>query len=365
MKKTNIGIITIAIVLIAGVALFATGSLNQLIGGNETVTDLANRTVTIPANIANKSVVSTSSPLTSLIYMIAPNKLAALSSNFTDKQKYVKDEYKQLPSIGAWTGSKNSGNDEALLALHPALIITSPKIRDGKIVQSDLDLITNKFSTIPIVAIPETANLTNIDKTYDFLGKILHAEDSANKLKNTLHKYLELGKKNAEKTKDNPTKVYYASSEDGLSTSPPGSEHTQILDIIGAKNVADVNLSTQSTQVNIEQVIQWNPEVIITSNKNFFKSVYDNAAWANIDAVKNKKVYLAPSDPYNWFDMPPGSNLIIGIPWALKVVYPDQNKDLNLKTEVKDFYSNFYHYDISENDISSILKESAPDANLA
>jgi iron complex transport system substrate-binding protein len=356
MKKSNIGIIAVAIILIAGVAFFATGSLNNSSGGNETVTDLVGRNVTIPANPTH--IVSTASPLTSLLYIIAPDKLAALSSNFTNSTKYVKDEYRQLPAIGAWTGAKGTGNDEALLSLNPSVVFTSPKVRNGSVVQSDLDLITEKFSTLPILAVPETANLTNMNATYDFLGKVLHSEDSAKKLKDTLNKYIDLGQKNADKTKDSPKKVYYATGDDGLTTSPPGSEHAQVLDIIGAKNVAEVNLSAQSTKVNIEQVMQWNPDVIITTNKNFFKDISTNAQWKDINAVKNKQVFLTPSDPYNWFDQPPGSNAIIGIPWALKVVYPDQNKDLNLKTEVKSFYTNFYHFDLKDDDISNILKDS-------
>lgn len=356
MKKQNMVIIAIGLVLIAGVGFFTVSSLLPS-NGNVTVEDMVGRNVTIPSN--PDKIVSTSSPLTSLIYMIAPDKLAAVSSSFDNKTKYVQDKYRQLPAIGAWHGKK-AGNDEALLSLSPSFIIDSPRVRDGKVVDSDLELILNKFSPIPVVAVPETANLTNLNKTYDFLGKILHSEQTANKLKDTLNKYLTLGEKTKELNKANPKKVYYAQSENGLTTSPPGSEHAQVLDIVGARNVADVNLSAETTQVSVEQIIQWNPDVIITTNKNFFINVYTDSQWANIDAVKNQQVYLAPSDPFNWFDMPPGSNMIIGIPWTLKVVYGEQNQDLDLKKEVKEFYANFFHYDLTDDDVTNILKSSNP-----
>ncbi|MDR2623526.1 MAG: ABC transporter substrate-binding protein [Methanobrevibacter sp.] len=357
MKKQNIIIIAIGVILIAAVGFFA---INPLVpsNGNVTVEDMVGRNVTIPSN--PDRIVSTSSPLTSLIYMIAPDKLAALSSTFDNGTKYVQDKYRQLPVIGAWHGKK-AGNDEALLSLHPSFIIDSPRVRDGKVVDNDLELILNKFSPIPVVAVPETANLTNLNKTYDFLGKVLHSESSANKLKEALNRYLTLGGKTKDLTKNNPKKVYYAQSEDGLTTSPPGSEHAQVLDIIGAKNVVDIDLSTQTTQISIEQVSQWNPEIIITNNENFFKNVYTNPQWSTINAVKNKQVYLTPNDPFNWFDMPPGSNMIIGIPWTLKVVYGEQNKDLDLKKEVKEFYASFYHYDLTDDDVSNLLKSSTPD----
>ncbi|MDR0913453.1 MAG: ABC transporter substrate-binding protein [Methanobrevibacter sp.] len=352
MQKSNIIIISIVLVLLIAIIGYFTLSTPTTANGEIVITDMVGRTVSIPAQ--PEKIVSTSGTLTTILYMIAPDKLSALSSDFNNVS-YVPDKYRKLPVIGAWHGH-GDGNDEALLSLNPDLIIDSPRVRDGVVVQSDLDLIIKKFSPIPVIAVPETANITNIGDTYDFLGKVYGGDSKASLLKDTLNRYLDLGNQNKEKTKDNPVKVYYAQSGDGLTTSPAGSEHAQILDIIGADNVAkDTGTQAGTFTVSIEQVIKWNPDVIITIDSNFYNGIYSNSQWKDINAVKNKKVYLVPEDPYNWFDMPPGSNLIIGIPWALKVVYPEQNTNLDMKKELKEFYSNFYHYDLTDGDVNDIL----------
>ncbi|WP_269848860.1 ABC transporter substrate-binding protein [Methanosarcina horonobensis] len=89
-------------------------------------------------------------------------------------------------------------------------------------------------------------------------------------------------------------------------TDPSGSQHSQVIDICGGINVADCPLTPGNgmTQVSIEQVIEWNPEVIITSNPQFYSTVYSDSLWVSVDAVKNKRVYLAPQNPFCWIDRP-------------------------------------------------------------
>jgi len=50
--------------------------------------------------------------------------------------------------------------------------------------------------------------------------------------------------------------------------------------------------------------------------------------------------------------------MIIGVPWTAKVLYPDDYKDINMKDATKEFYSNFYHIDLSDDDAKQILLDS-------
>lgn len=110
--------------------------------------------------------------------------------------------------------------------------------------------------------------------------------------------------------------------------------------------------------VSLELVLEWNPDVIITSSPEFYKNVYSDKSWQSINAVKNKQVYLSPQDPFNWFESPPGANTIIGIAWTAKVLYPDKFTDMNLNSLTKEFYSNFYHYNLTNSEVSNILSSS-------
>ena len=131
-----------------------------------------------------------------------------------------------------------------------------------------------------------------------------------------------------------------------------------MIDIAGGDNVADPssqgNTST-GVQVSIEQVIKWNPDVIITTEPDFYAKVYSDPNWGQINAVKNKEVYLSPQSPFKWFGRPVGANMIIGVPWTAKVIYPDEFKDLDMLSTTKEFYSNFYHFDLSDAQAKEIL----------
>ena len=59
-------------------------------------------------------------------------------------------------------------------------------------------------------------------------------------------------------------------------TDPSGSQHSQVIDICGSNNVADCALipGNGMTEVSIEQIMSWNPEVIITYSPQFYSNVY-------------------------------------------------------------------------------------------
>ena len=259
--------------------------------------------------------------------------------------------------MGGWFGSQD-GSYEEFIAAEPDVIIES--IDEG----GDGDLSTvkerqEKFGTIPVVAVRDTTNVEKVGESILFRGKVVGAEDKANELNDFNNKYLDMVNEKSSKLQDSDKRtVYYASGDDGLQTNPSGSSHGQLIDLVGAKNVAysaSQGNTTSSIQVSIEQVISWNPDVIITTDPEFYASVYNDSNWAHIKAVQNKDVYLSPQSPFKWFDRPVGANMIIGVPWTAKAIYPDDYKDINMVDATKEFYSNFYHFDLSDDQAKEIL----------
>ncbi len=57
-------------------------------------------------------------------------------------------------------------------------------------------------------------------------------------------------------------------------------------------------------KISFEQVMLYNPDVILVMENVFYKEVFSDPRWQRIKAVKNKKVYLIPNQPFNWFDRP-------------------------------------------------------------
>ena len=50
--------------------------------------------------------------------------------------------------------------------------------------------------------------------------------------------------------------------------------------------------------------------------------------------------------------------MIIGVPWTAKVIYPEQYSDIDIIGATQEFYSNFYHIELSNDDAKKILLDS-------
>ncbi|MGN0177492.1 MAG: ABC transporter substrate-binding protein [Methanobrevibacter sp.] len=353
--KAILLILVILIVLAVATHLFFTPSSVDT-EGSKNITDMINRTVEVPNGINN--IIATSPPMTTVLYMIAPEKLKAVNFQWTDDElKYVPSEYANLPVVGGWYGTQD-GSYEEFIAAEPDVVIES--IDEG----GDGDLSTvqerqDKFGTLPVIAVKDTTNIEKVGDSILFMGKVIGAEDKANQLNDFNNKYLDMVHEKSAKLSDSDKKtVYYAAGSDGLQTYPSGASHGQLIDLVGGKNVAD-SLSqgntTSGVQVSLEQVIKWDPDVIITNDVNFYNKVYNDSNWAHLKAVQNKEVYVSPQSPFKWFDKPVGANMIIGVPWTAKVIYSDDYKEINMVDTTKEFYSNFYHFDLDDNQAKEIL----------
>ena len=362
-KNYLILIAAISLILISGIGYYITetGSLTGI--GNITITDMAGQSLTVPSPVSK--VLSTSPTSTVIVYMLTPDKLLAFNYETTsDEQQYMPDKYKGLNSVGGWYGAQ-SGSYEEFISMDPDLVFESVSSSNNT-TQHTSDLATlkvrqQKFGSIPVVGVADTSNFTTFDPSIKFIGNLLGADEKAGQLTDFNDKVQkEVSDVVSNIPENEKVTVYYAEDADGLQTEPPGSVHAQLIDFCGGKNVANVQIKggAGQTDVSLEQVLQWNPEVIITTNPTFYKNVYNDSNWNGISAVQNKRVYLSPKSPFKWFDRPTGANMIIGIPWVAKILYPDKFKNLDLTGQVKEFYTDFYHVDLSNDEVNNILKDS-------
>lgn len=368
MKKLK-SITFISMVLILSLIVLSGCSGGEETGGvqkdsqkeaNETntITDMAGRTVEIPSKIEK---VYCKSPVgTIAMYTLAPDKLAGWNYKFTENEKkYIDEKYLKLPILGGWFGKNSSGNIEEILKAKPDIIIDMGIINDTTV---DADEKIQEQLGIPVVIV-NSDDLESLYDAYIFLGDIIGEEKKAKELADycqiTLNDALEKAKKIDEKDR---VRVYYAEGPEGLQTEVKGSSRTEAIRLVGGENVADAskNSGFNGSAVSLEQVLLWNPDVIITaveSNDNsasFYETVYQNTDWKDINAIKNKKVYGIPQNPFGWFDRPPSVNRIIGIKWLGNILYPEVY-DYDMVQEVKNFYKMFYHYEVSDEEAESIL----------
>ena len=104
----------------------------------------------------------------------------------------------------------------------------------------------------------------------------------------------------------------------------------------------------------IEQVLLWDPDVIVTIDQDFAASVRSDPLWATIKAVRDGRVHLSPKMPFGWVDFPPSVNRLVGLWWLGKILYPDLFPE-DLRPITRDFYRRFYHVTPTDAQIESVL----------
>src|SRR5262245_30545962 len=149
-------------------------------------------------------------------------------------------------------------------------------------------------------------------------------------------------------------RVYYGRGINGLETGLAGSINLEVLERVGAINVAAAAGTGGLTKVSMEQVLTWNPDVILALDPAFYRSIATDSLWSSVKAVQTKRIYLAPNLPHGWFDAPPGVIRLIGVRWLTSILYPKQFPE-SLQDATRRFYKLFYQVDLSDEQLSVLL----------
>ena len=314
------------------------------------VVDSAGRSVEVPDNITR--VFAAGPPASTLLYVLAPEKMIGwVRAPRAAEKPFLLAATRELPALGRLSGRADTLNIERLLAEKADLIIdfgtlndTYKSLADRVQAQTGIPylLIDGRFANTPAA----------IRLLADILGVTKRGEQLAGAAENT---FAEVDRVLANVPVDKRPKVYLARGTEGLETGSRGSINTEIIERVGAVNVVEgLRQKGGIANASLEQVMSWQPDAIVTLDKQFASTVAQKPEWAMVPAVAQKRVFLSPSLPFGFIDGPPSLNRLIGLPWLLHVFYPDQVSG-QLNDKVRDFYRLFYHVELSDTDIATIL----------
>ena len=317
-------------------------------------TDAAGRKVALPAKITR--VMAAGPPASVLLYSVAPDRMVGWVREFKDDEKaFIAEPYRDLPVHGRLTGKGDTANREAVLAMKPDIILDVGTVDPTYASLADK---VQEQTGIPYVLVDGT--FANTPKSLREIGELLGEKEQAEKLAAYTEAAMQrLDKVVAEVPADQRPRVYYGRGPEGLETGLAGSINMEVLGAVGATNVAEAAGKGSLANVSLEQILSWNPDVILTLSPKFQKSVLSDSSWAGIKAVKDGRVFRAPSLPFGWFDAPPGVNRAIGVAWLTSALYPGKS-EINLKAETRDFYKLFYHVDLTDEQLARLLADTGP-----
>jgi iron complex transport system substrate-binding protein len=257
------------------------------------------------------------------------------------------------PAIGDARVPKSQGglNIEELLKARPDIVFLS----------SDVGRDAGETDKLDSVGIPYlVVEYANISQQQQAVAMIAQALDCTEKASAYIRYYNECVKRVRDIVSTLPEteilRVYHSVNEANR-TAIPRSLSTGWLDVLGVVNVVETEApgAAEGKQtVSIEQILLWNPDVILVNEPATQKQMLTDRPWTSLGAVRSQRVFLLPVALSRWGH--PGSiETPLAILWAARKLYPDHFGNLDMIDETRWFYERFFNYRLSDDLIRQIF----------
>ena len=326
-----------------------------------TITDHADRTVTVPTD-PKKVAILDIYPLPSLltVYLNSADSIVAMEpvSMNAAKAGILSQLYPDILNVNTDIMNGDDVNMEALAALQPDVVFYNAAKKDEAQQLEDAGLTAvgisaTKFNYDAIKTYQEWMSL--LDQIYpDYAGKRgTQAGDYASQV------YNEVLDKVKDVTDKQKVLFLYQYDDTAMVTSSSKFFGQWWCDAVGAANVAqDVPADNMNAKITMEQVYEWNPDVIIITNftKTTPDDLYNNAVgsddWSSVKAVQDKRVYKMPLGVYRTYT--PGIDTPLTLEWLAQAVYPDLFSDVDVASDVRDYYNKLFGVTLTDDQISAM-----------
>ncbi len=348
MDKKIIGVVIAIFTIVVAVAGYSSYSNIGSTGETVQITDMANRTVMIPAHV-NKVVTVGSVPvINSFVEAMGKGNTIAngLPGSFI-KQGRWKYQYVFAPQITNETSmqdANNAPNVEEIAKIDPDVVFTM-----------DMSTVKQLENTnIPVVYLSWT-NPEDVKNLMKLMGQIFN--DSAR-----ADRYVQYFDAKVNQINDSVSSIPMSKRPKVLFCSPktmtvPHKICEWWIQEAGGIPVSANNRTTENYQFDMEQLLKWNPDIIIVTNPDEVTYMYNDTRFANINAVKNKKVYTTPVGAHVWGHRTIETPLMVE--WAATKFYPHKFTNVKIANDATSFYQQFFGITLTPDQIKEILNGTA------
>ena len=282
--------------------------------------------------------------------------------------------------VGMHPGSTSAIENSVMAAMYPELLDVPSNFIDGVDINieellkldpqvvmywaeymNQYDLLT--AANIPAVGVKTQAGgdaLATMASWLDIMGQMLGTSGETQKV-------LDYGKQVQDEVaaevakipdEEKPKVLYlYNHSSEDISVSGNGFYGGFWIEAAGGINVArDIQ---GHSSVNMEQIYEWDPDIVLittfteTMPEDLYNNTIEGQDWSKVSAVKNGKVIKEPLGTYRWF--PPSGDAPLMSKWMAQTLHPDIFT-YNMVDEIIEFYKEFYHYDLTQEQAEGILQ---------
>jgi iron complex transport system substrate-binding protein len=290
-----------------------------------------------------KSIIALNSNAEELLRSIrVQDKMIAVSDS-TKNDPLFFPELSQLPNVG----STRAPDSEKIVELHPDLVILPAQW--DKAQADELQKTLHQADPEITVARFDCYRLENYDNETRKIAYLLEKEKEADEFLMFYDNCVNLVvSRTATLSEDERPKVYLGYGEFPSFGAYGDSAGAAIrLEMAGGENVFGDEIDTQYAEIDPEMIITKNPEIILrqvktggygTTDTAEIKALWENTlnqtGWENIDAIKNKKVYMLSSELQN-------KRYFIGLLYRAKILLPDLFKDMDPQALHQEYLTRF------------------------
>lgn len=319
---------TIAMLLI--ICLLASAALAES-AFPVTLIDTAGREVTIedaPERLVSGYYISTST----LIALGQADKLVGIEAKAKGRPIYAlaAPELIELPNVG----SAKEFDLEGCAALKPDLAILPLRLQDAA------DALTELGIDVLLVN-PE--NLSLLKETVALLAAATGADASA-LLDFCAEKEAFLDALLADVYRP---RTYMAGNSSYLSTAGAAMYQSSMISLGGGENVAAELDDSYWVKISYEQLLAWNPEVIVIAADADYsrEELMSDPQLQDVEAVKHGRVYALPSGVESWDSPVPAT--LLGSLWTASRLHSERYSWEQFVADAQAFYEEFYGIQVS------------------
>ena len=107
----------------------------------------------------------------------------------------------------------------------------------------------------------------------------------------------------------------------------------------------------------MEQIIAWDPEYAFMCWGDSLDEITGNSQWQTVSAVKNDHLFLLPAADSNYLPTP------LWLLFMAQSMHPDLYEDIDFIGEIKNYYSEFRDFDLTDEQAQYIYERRQPDGS--
>lgn len=336
------------------------GDSNSENNGNSVrqVTNIDGTVISVPDKAENIAAVYGPSYEAAVI-LGAEDRIAVCADVQFENFPWALKIFKKMKDLPHLDNVHSSVNFEELQKYDPDLVLTFNR-------PNELKQLKNAGIAAVNAVTPET-----LEESVDFLDVYAKAigggaQERADAYRKYFNEKIEMVRSVTDKFEDSEKPTVYYAGVDILTTYGKHSDICDVIETAGGRCVTKELNAGNHTQINFEQLAAWDPEYIFIDHggmndrstvEDIKQSTVKDSRYAAIKAVKNGNIYLTPSGTFYW-DM--GLQKILLVMYMAKELHPDSFESLDMNAEVREFYHEFFGYDLSEADAERILNREDP-----